>query len=685
MVRTISRLSFPPVLCLLLLGSSRIGAQSQEFAVQVAAVRTEAEAQNMISGLQASGLNAYQVKVSLPGKGIYYRVRFGRYRSRAEARQEAVTAQARKQISEFMVADYTAPTSPATDRHPNTPAILVAAPAADRASPEKKSAPLPSLLKARSFAVTLRQTPHLSEARNRDSVKSLPRLQTLRIPAPAVMPDGASIMSAGSVVEDVPPPPVAVVVKDALTYSLVSATVMTPRPEDKVTAVVHAAETPRDESGAHLPATSPKPSWVAMPPASLMSEVAVRDDSDPGNAATFTTIASGVSEIAISNSNWEVVRFSSLAEQHLRAVWFSDALNGWVAGDGGVLSQTTDGGRRWKQIASLAGVSIVHLYFADTRSGWMIGQVRTYRRDSLTEPAAARRAENEITQTVLFQTTDGGINWRSQVIPGITRLQFVNAKSGWAVGRNAALWRTTDGGVEWKRYDGLEQLFGAPVEGANYNFGFSDLHFTDAEHGWIIGNFYGRARTHIGGLFVTGDGGRTWQRVPLPIRLPKAAEPSGSSLFPHAMTVATNNGSRGNSVTTGRIMPGMLKAVRFTDANTGSVTGEMDDGETRSLFVLHTTDGGKTWEQFQTPGIASASPWFLSPVQGWAAAAPQAGAADSAMYDTALMHTEDGGVTWHRDLLLRGSRIRGIFFLSPTRGWAVGDRGMILRYEDHHR
>jgi photosystem II stability/assembly factor-like uncharacterized protein len=47
-----------------------------------------------------------------------------------------------------------------------------------------------------------------------------------------------------------------------------------------------------------------------------------------------------------------------------------------------------------------------------------------------------------------------------------------------------------------------------------------------------------------------------------------------------------------------------------------------------------------------------------------------------------MLQTENGGLSWRIDFVARGRRIRGAFFLSPTKGWAVGDRGMILCYEE---
>src|SRR5712692_5953216 len=111
--------------------------------------------------------------------------------------------------------------------------------------------------------------------------------------------------------------------------------------------------------------------------------------------------------------------------------------------------------------------------------------------------------------------------------------------------------------------------------------------------------------------------------------------------------------------------------------------GEMYDGEGRFFFVLHARDGGKTWEQFRTPSRATHSTQFLDVFNGWTAAfVPREGGADAVIYDTTLMRTDNGGMSWRNDFIAKGRRIRGVFFPSPTKGWAVGDRGMILRYEE---
>ncbi len=353
-------------------------------------------------------------------------------------------------------------------------------------------------------------------------------------------------------------------------------------------------------------------------------------------------MAEALGEVDFTNRNWKVVRKSTGTDKNLRAVYFVDSMTGWTAGDAGALHRTTDGGKTWKPMLAGVPATITQIQFIDWNTGWLLGE--------------QTRKEDGLVETVILSTTNGGRSWTKKALPNIQGIWFTDALKGWAVGKNATLLQTFDGGNEWKPYADAEKLIGLPVESSNYNFGFREIFFLDAQNGWLIGNFYGRAATNIGGLFATNDGGATWKRVPF--------------------TVQTQYSS-------GRFTPGTLQAVRFTDANTGSLTGEMNDGEGRFFFVLNTRDGGKSWDQFRTPSRAAHSSQFLGTGVGWtAAAAMREGGADAKVYDTTLMRTDNGGASWRHDFVARGNRIHGVFFLSPQRGWAVGDRGMILRYEE---
>jgi photosystem II stability/assembly factor-like uncharacterized protein len=353
-------------------------------------------------------------------------------------------------------------------------------------------------------------------------------------------------------------------------------------------------------------------------------------------------VADALTDASFNNSNWKLVRRSAETDKNLRAIHFVDTMTGWAAGDAGAVYRTTDGGRTWKPLLSGFSANINFIHFLDWNHGWMIGE--------------STRKDDSEGETLLLNTINGGRTWMIQKMPNLVSVHFTDLQNGWAVGKNATLLHTTNGGNDWKPVEEIQSVIGLPVESSNYNFGFRDVYFLDADHGWLIGNFYGRAQSNIGGLFVTADGGKSWKRMPL--------------------TLKTQHVS-------GRFTPGLLHAVQFTDLNEGSVTGEMTDGEGRYFFALHTHDGGQTWEQFRTPSRATHSTQFLDPSNGWMAAfAPREGSAEAVVYDTTLMRTDNGGMSWQNDFIAKGSRIRSVFFLSPNKGWAVGDRGMILRYEE---
>ena len=75
----------------------------------------------------------------------------------------------------------------------------------------------------------------------------------------------------------------------------------------------------------------------------------------------------------------------------LADVFFADASNGWIVGDGGMLLQTTDGGKIWVPRTTRTDVTLRSVYFIDSRTGWTVGDNGT-----------------------ILHTVDGGIFWIKQ-------------------------------------------------------------------------------------------------------------------------------------------------------------------------------------------------------------------------------------------------------------------------------
>lgn len=159
----------------------------------------------------------------------------------------------------------------------------------------------------------------------------------------------------------------------------------------------------------------------------------------------------------------------------------------------------------------------------------------------------------------IYRTLDGGKTWtwqNSGTIRTISSLCFINADEGWATGGwgdgyQYLVLKTVDGGASWQHLS-----FG------NTAFSCADIFFTDSNNGWLCG----QDNQILPQIHHTSDGGATWTRQDLPF-----------------------NGENGE-----------VTRVRFADALEGWAS-------VSSLYitpagpVLHTTDGGNTWEvQFST-------------------------------------------------------------------------------------
>ena len=205
-------------------------------------------------------------------------------------------------------------------------------------------------------------------------------------------------------------------------------------------------------------------------------------------------------------------------------------------------------------------------------------------------------------------------------------LHFVDAETGWIVGGSpfvsgGVAGRTEDGGKTWRYVTG--------VTGGGPTSGLSAVHGFDRMRACAVGE----------GIFLTFDGGQSWQRA---------------SAARHRAT--------------------HLNAVFFLDASEGWAAG--------AGGVLHTTDAGLNWrevdgEESGARHVNARVLWFTSARNGWIAG----------QHGT-LLRTRDGGETWSSVPFPSSSAgdARPYFFggtwTDAARGWLVGDYGTILRTAD---
>jgi len=119
---------------------------------------------------------------------------------------------------------------------------------------------------------------------------------------------------------------------------------------------------------------------------------------------------------------------------------------------------------------------------------------------------------------------------------------------------------------------------------------------------------------------------------------------------------------------------GWLKSMTFVTPFTGFAAG--DTGT-----FIRTTDGGNSWDSVTLPAPAARRDYngifFLNSDTGFLA-----GGWPTVDSMQTIIRTNDGGNTWTTQLDVAGPWLKGIYFISPTVGFAVGAGGTILKTLD---
>ena len=251
-----------------------------------------------------------------------------------------------------------------------------------------------------------------------------------------------------------------------------------------------------------------------------------------------------------------------------------------------------------------------------------------------------------IHSTIIYKTTDGGINWikipvsvnglsnigmgndqnaifvgaKNKIIvthnagvsfdtvvvadASISDVFFVSATTAYAAGNS--IWKTTDAGSSWtKLYD------------FNVTDRYESLHFINDKTGWVI---------RKDGLYKTSNGGLAWQ----------------------AINTGTTIKFEGYHI------------VFFPDETHGYISD--------SYSVARTNDGGLSWTKSYTGDLVFHDIHFISANLGYITD------------KTRILKTIDGGITWNPEVVLTEGRVIELHFIDQNHGWACAPDG-ILKYE----
>jgi photosystem II stability/assembly factor-like uncharacterized protein len=292
----------------------------------------------------------------------------------------------------------------------------------------------------------------------------------------------------------------------------------------------------------------------------------------------------------------------------------------------------------WEVVSVPTEAKLLDIAFNDPQHGFLVGSNAT-----------------------LLETQDGGSTWKPvelQLEDQRYRFNTVSfsGKEGWIAGEPSLLLHTVDGGQSWSRIPLNEKLPGNPIKIT------------------ALGQYSAEMATDVGAIYKTTDAGLNWKaQVEQAVGVVRNMKRS-----PDGKYVAVS--AKGNFYSTWE--PGQTAWVPHNRNSSRRVEnmGFTSDG---NMWML--ARGGQI--QFNDP--ADSEKWldaqFPELSTSW-------GLLDLAYRDNNevwmgggsgnLMYSPDGGKTWEKDRDVEGvpANFYKIVFLNPKQGFAIGDRGVLLKY-----
>ncbi len=345
----------------------------------------------------------------------------------------------------------------------------------------------------------------------------------------------------------------------------------------------------------------------------------------------------------------------------LTAIRMMTRSEGWATGEAvqegaesgfppaiGQLFQTSDGGSSW-QVASPQNVApraVSAVYFLDLANAWLAAST----------PISTTGGGISTTITT-YSTGDGGQTWRPGTPfivggGGPGSFSFVDPQHGWllvslggAAGSEAVeILKTENGGQTWQPVSLTSGQSGQPVTGTlPFGCDKTGIAFADTSTGWAAGSCPGGSLF----LYVTHDGGQTWQPQPL-------SPPPGYAADLFSSCQCAVNPPIFVSPRDG------VFALNIYEANQGT-------------YLYVTSDGGANWTARELPvSQLLGEPDFWSPEDGVVTDGQQ------------LYLTGDGGQSWAQvgPLPISGTNlVGGLNFIDIDNGWLTDGHSLYVTHD----
>jgi photosystem II stability/assembly factor-like uncharacterized protein len=250
---------------------------------------------------------------------------------------------------------------------------------------------------------------------------------------------------------------------------------------------------------------------------------------------------------------------------------------------------------------------------------------------------------------------------------------FLDEERGFSVNGLGQIFRTKDGGASW------DKLIDQP---GTY---FRAITFVTDTHGFAgnIGTDYFPGVKDPRPLFETKDGGVSWQ----PVTTITGPTPKGICNFnridathvvavgrvggPSFLLKTSDAGATWTSLDlTSKLA--MLIDARFTTPDEGIIVGGTSTEDDARCVILHTKDGGQTWDTRYTASQPGNMCWklsFPSNDVGYASILDFGG------QKSFFVKSTDGGKTWREMPFIEGPyEAKGVGFITPEIGWMAGDK-----------
>ena len=308
----------------------------------------------------------------------------------------------------------------------------------------------------------------------------------------------------------------------------------------------------------------------------------------------------------------------------------SETATGWVVGgindSYGTILHTTDGGNTWERqgsVAEIPNVGLGGVSAVDGNTAWVVGG-------------------NESCGVILY-TTDGGNTWTRQGEGEIPDAELsggvssVDRNTAWAVGFNGTVLHTTDGGNTWEQQGG-DTIPDVLLQG---------VYAVDTETAWVTGLPFDGYAT----IFHTIDGGNTWTRQGSAAEFPdghflgvSAADSNNAwavgghtlgTIFPSFVFHTTDGGNTWVNQAPNDTAMGDANDVFAIDNNTAWMV--QDHGN-----LFYTENGGENW----TKQECNSSFWYLVGVSAIDADTAWVTGVGEGTAGGKILHTTDGGDTW---------------------------------------